>query len=107
MKKWISAGIVSLSLFACGGNAENKTEEKQPSNGKSVYEAQCVRCHGSNGKLGLSGAKDLSTTSLTPSEMIPVITNGSNGGMMPAFKEGLSETEIQAVADYIETTLKN
>ena len=108
MKNWIPAGLLLLFFASCGGNDSKKTEGgAPPSAGESVYEAQCVRCHGSNGKLGLSGAKDLTVTTLTPDEMVQVISDGAKGGMMPGFKESLSAEEIKAVADYIETTLKN
>ena len=108
MKKTILAGTLALLLAACGGKtAETGTAGKEALEGKSIYDAQCVRCHGSNGKLGLSGAKDLTVTALTPAEMVNVISNGASGGMMPSYKEVLSEGEIKAVADYIETTLKN
>lgn len=98
---------ISVFLFSCGGKQENSTSEVKPADGKSVFEAQCTRCHGSNGKLGLSGAKDLTITTLTPDEMIPVITNGRNGGLMPTFKDVLSAEEIKLVAGYVETNLKN
>lgn len=103
----IILGSISLFLFACGGNTENKTVTNPPDEGKSIYEAQCSRCHGSNGKLGLAGAKDLSITTLTPDEMIPIITHGKNAGMMPAYGNTLSADEIKAVTNYIETNLKN
>lgn len=108
MKHWIPAGLLLLCFASCGGNASEKAGgEKKPSEGKSVYEAQCVRCHGSNGKLGLSGAKDLTVTTLTPDEMVQVISDGANGGMMPSYKEALTSEEIRAVAEYVETELKN
>lgn len=108
MKKIVSAATLAILLASCGGGKSAETgTEKPETKGQSVYESQCSRCHGSNGKLGLSGAKDLSVTTLTPAEMVPVISNGSNGGMMPAFNEKLSPEEIKDVADYIEAVLKN
>ncbi len=109
MKKTIITGLSALLLAACGGNKADADKEPAaaPSAGKSVYEAQCTRCHGSNGKLGLSGAKDLTATKLSTAEMETVIAQGANGGMMPAFGEVLSADEIKATADYIETALKN
>lgn len=103
----MGAGIL-LCFASCGSGGSEKTGgADKPSAGKSVYEAQCTRCHGSNGKLGLSGAKDLSVTALSPAEMEQVIADGSGGGMMPSFKEALNADEIKAVAGYVETELKH
>lgn len=99
-------GSILLCFASCGGS-EKPGGAAKPSAGESVYEANCTRCHGSNGKLGLSGAKDLTVTTLTPAEMQQVIADGANGGMMPGYKEVLKPEEIQAVAEYIETELKN
>jgi len=109
MKKILLPSFVlaTVILSSCGGNTEKKTDEKQPLDGKSVYEAQCTRCHGSNGKMGLSGAKDLTITTFSEAEMVTQITNGSASGIMPAYKDVLSAEEIKAVANYIETNLKN
>lgn len=104
-------GIAVLALFmitSCGENVRKSTQKNEPAHpGKVVYDSQCARCHGSNGKLGMGGAKDLSVSKLIPVEMITVISYGSSAGLMPAYKDMLSEDEINAVALYIETTLKN
>jgi len=107
MKKILCAGALAILLAACGGKSAESGSGKPEAKGQAVYESQCSRCHGSNGKLGLSGAKDLSVTTLTPAEMVPVIGNGSGGGMMPAFNGQLTPEEIKDVADYIEASLKN
>ncbi len=97
---FLSAGI----LFSCGNGGKEKSDSKAI--GQETYEKQCVRCHGKDGNLGLSGAKSLSKTNLNSAEMIPIITNGSSGGIMPSYREILSEEEIKNVAQYIETRLK-
>jgi len=109
MKKILLPSLTwaTVLLSSCGGNTETKIGEKQPLDGKSVYEAQCTRCHGSNGKMGLSGAKDLTITTFSEEEMVTQIANGSSSGIMPAYKDVLSVEEIKAVANYIETNLKN
>jgi cytochrome c6 len=105
-KKLIILSVSGFILASCGGN-----EKAEPATnahaGKANYDKQCARCHGSNGKMGISGAKDLSVTKLTPAEMIPIITHGSSGGIMPAYKDVLSESQIAEVADYIEKHIKN
>jgi cytochrome c553 len=76
--------------------------------GKEIYQTSCVSCHGTDGKLCLNKACDLSTNKLTPKEQWKAIRNGTNE--MPAYPElrvmkGLTDTEIDAVVLYI-TTLK-
>ena len=52
----------------------------------------------------MSGAKDLSVTQLQHSGIVDIITNGKN--TMAAYKETLTQEQIEAVASYIETDLK-
>lgn len=73
-------------------------------NGKEIFEDKCTLCHGSNGKLGMSGAKDLSVTQLSHAGIVETVTNGKN--TMAAYKDVLSPEQINAVASYIETDLK-
>lgn len=72
--------------------------------GTTIYERKCMSCHGTDGRLSLSGAKDLSSTSKSPEELKEVIINGKNS--MPAFKDILSDEEIDAVNGYIATLKK-
>lgn len=68
--------------------------------GKSIYESKCANCHGNDGKLGLSGAKDLTASTLSHDENIAIISNGKNA--MQSFKNDLSAEQIEAVANYVE-----
>lgn len=72
--------------------------------GKEIYEEKCTLCHGNDGKLALSGAKDLSVTQLDHGGIVTIITEGKNS--MAAYKGTLSPEQIEAVASYIETDLK-
>ena len=69
--------------------------------GKVIFESKCQSCHGADGKLGLSGAKDLTQSALSPQEKIDIITNGKK--TMAAYKDQLSQEQIAAVADYVQT----
>ena len=69
--------------------------------GQDVYTKLCQNCHGADGKLMLSGAKDLSISALTKEEQILIITKGKNA--MAAYESQLSQQQIEAVATYIET----
>jgi mono/diheme cytochrome c family protein len=67
--------------------------------GKSVFEANCVNCHGADGKMGLSGSKDLTASVLSRDEMKNIILNGKNA--MAAYKDQLSDEQIESVLTYI------
>lgn len=68
--------------------------------GKQVYGNSCVTCHGADGKLGLSGAKELGATQLTAEEQKTIIRNGKNA--MPAHSQ-LTDEQVNGVVEYIAT----
>lgn len=96
-----------LLVFACG--------EKEPSNrlseGNSVtqadaqklYQMKCAICHGTDGKLMIGGAPDLSISKKSMEERIALITYGKS--TMPPQKDILTPTEIKALAVYVENFL--
>lgn len=73
-------------------------------NAKEIFEEKCTLCHGSDGKLGMSGAKDLSVTQLNHAGIAEIISNGKNG--MASYKEVLTAEQIDALSSYIESDLK-
>jgi cytochrome c553 len=81
---------------------ENKTMNMD--NAKAIYTNQCVRCHGEDGTAGVGGAKDLTTSALSTAEKENIISKGK--GLMPPFENVLSESEVKAVAAYIESFKK-
>lgn len=108
----IVLGIIFLLVTACvkpkpilpEKNPEGyKQEEAKVYSGQELYQQKCVSCHGSDGKLGVAGAKDITASMLSLDERIQLITNGKN--TMPAFGPQLSEEEIKKVAEY-SVTLK-
>jgi cytochrome c553 len=87
--------------------AENATEVKIEGetaellkNGKEIYLAECKKCHGVDGKKGLFKSPDLTQSKLNLSERVAWIKKGK--GVMPAYEEVLSETDIHAVALYLD-----
>ncbi len=80
-------------------------------NGKTVYEKNCVACHGTEGKgdgpLGkvlVPSAGDLTAAGNTSDqELLEIIQNGRPGTAMPAWKGGLSSQEMQDVLTYIRS----
>lgn len=68
--------------------------------GKIIFEAKCVLCHGSDGTLMLNGAKDLSASKLSSIEILEILSKGK--GLMPAFSEELDEKQLKALTIYVE-----
>jgi mono/diheme cytochrome c family protein len=98
-KKIGAALSLSFLLAACGDTPSNGSGATGGTlDGASVFRKYCVNCHGANGKLGLSGAKDLSVSALSLEDRVALITNGR--GLMAAYRDILSEAEIKAVAEY-------
>jgi uncharacterized membrane protein SirB2 len=70
--------------------------------GESLYRMNCSLCHGADGKLGASGAKDISTTELDVAGIKNIILNGK-GMMNPV---AVSDEQANAIADYVNGQLK-
>lgn len=71
--------------------------------GLTLYQKQCMVCHGENGDAGLAGAANLKNCVLNQTQISELLQKGK--GSMPKFNY-LSETETNAVIAYIGT-LKN
>lgn len=93
-------------LVACGESEEKahladaKTsynEEKA----ELIYTTMCAICHGSDGKLGYAGAKNLTESTLDLSARIALIKYGK--GQMTPFENRLTREEMEWVAMYIES----
>nr|WP_235838851.1 cytochrome c [Desulfosporosinus metallidurans] len=65
--------------------------------GKDVYDKNCAGCHGAAG-AGASGPV-LTSEKRTQAQVADVIKKGK--GTMPAYAGTLSDTEIQAVSQYV------
>lgn len=74
-----------------------------PAPGQALFQKNCVRCHGANGRLGLNGAHDLTRSNLNAFGRTYLVTNGL--GKMPAFSKTLTPAQIAQVVAY-SLTLK-
>lgn len=101
-------------LLACGSNSneqssiETTVESQKPlssDEAMNVYRLNCASCHGADGKLQASNAKDLSVSTLKTEEIEKIIQKGSDKGMMP-FGEILTGPEIDGLVDYVQTLRK-
>ena len=80
-------GISSyLFVTSCnsGSVSSSKAETDIPPSGKELYLENCAVCHGEDGKMGASGAKDLTVSTLSDNEVLKRINEGKNG--MPPMK---------------------
>lgn len=96
--------FASLFFFSCNKSSNQKPVKEEARitwSGKKVYETYCVACHGADGKMGFSGAKDLSITQLSYKDRETIITYGK--GVMNPFKNVITTEEIQRVAIYLDT----
>ena len=84
------------SVAGTGATAE------QPTDGKSIFTANCGSCHtladaGTTGTVG----PNLDEAKPTKDKVATQVTNG--GGAMPSFKDSLDPKQIDAVADYVSS----
>lgn len=100
MQKLILASFLSIVIIACAGK-EKSPDAAHAVDGAAIYKKYCVLCHGTSGKLGVNGSKDITISKLTKAERIELIRNGKN--TMTPFGGVLSEEEIEAVAEYTFT----
>ena len=81
------------------------TNDESLALGRSIYEANCVACHGEDGTGKVLGAADFSDLRLmggrAPRDFYLTLTQGR--GSMPAWQGRLSQDERWAVIDYLRT----
>lgn len=99
MKLFPFAGCLLASL--AGAGAAQAAPPASP--GQLLYQKNCQRCHGKDGRLGLNGAHDLTKSTLNTAGRSYMVTNGF--GKMPGFKSELTAAEVQRVVEY-SLTLK-
>lgn len=103
--------LLFSSLFAlasCAGEGKKTDDlptETPGQKGESLFINNCAACHGEDGKLGASGAKDLSISKLNEKQMKEIISNGKNA--MPPQKAILETDEnIQLVIEHVKRLRK-
>lgn len=109
MKAWLA--LVILLLFSGTSWVAAQMSRGNPNTGQSVYEQQCLRCHGS--KLDGKGpdSEDLIvrptnllspvTRSKTDWELLVAISNGVLFSPMHSFRGKLTDQQILDVLAYI------
>ena len=73
--------------------------------GKTIYKERCTTCHGGDGKLGDSGAKDLSVSKIDSAAIANIIENGKNG--MPRLGKYIyNDEEMGNTVQYVKSLRK-
>lgn len=108
MRNWSIFFLLSYFMLiqACGSDSSvstnsTPTESTATVNGKVLFEAKCVVCHGSDGRAEIGGAANLATSTLTQEATAAVIANGRKS--MRAYNQELSAEEIDSITAYIHT----
>jgi mono/diheme cytochrome c family protein len=104
LKNSILLSCFSFLLFACQETPKQQydfSSQTPAEQGASLYSMHCAQCHGEDGKLGASGAKNLSTSKLSDQNIIHIIKKGK--GAMPSMKALLeSDKNINLVLRHIK-----
>ena len=69
-----------------------------PAPGQVIFQQNCARCHGKDGRLGANGAHDLTKSNLNAFGRTYLVTNGM--GKMPAFGKTLTPAQVAQVVAY-------
>lgn len=88
-------------IIACAGKEKASSGVPNVAEGEKVYKMNCILCHGTDGKLGVNGAKDITVSKLTLEERETQIKKGKN--TMTPFEGVLTNTQIKSVAAYTMT----
>ncbi|NRA13671.1 MAG: cytochrome c [Crocinitomicaceae bacterium] len=95
--------FLALVLIGCTETpnpADDPNYKSRP--GKKIYKERCISCHGSDGKLCDSGAKDLSRSKMDSVSIVDIITDGKNG--MP--RQGryiFNDEEMSNTVQYVKS----
>jgi cytochrome c6 len=77
----------------------------------TLFKGKCAACHGDDGSgsstMGKAlGAKDLRSAEVqkqTDAQLTDIVTNGTDGGKMPAYKGKLTDDQIKGLIGYIRS----
>jgi mono/diheme cytochrome c family protein len=106
----ILAALSLLMITASYGLAEVQKKKREKGavvaetniNGSEIYALKCANCHGADGKLGFSGAADISKTAMDLATIKQTILQGK--GLMVAVD--VTDEQAAAVAAYVESEVK-
>lgn len=112
LKNSILIGLLVFGLASCGDSSSPAAETKPASDepisledAKAIYTLNCASCHGPDGTLQASNAKDLSISTMDETAVENTIRKGNDKGMMP-YEEMLSTGEIKGLVKFVQNLRK-
>jgi mono/diheme cytochrome c family protein len=101
-------GALVFTVQSCGSGgttpaadtANKNASVSASTDGQSLYTAKCTACHGADGKAGVMGAADLSSSKLEHDAACAIVKNGKN--LMKSFGSDLNDAQIDAVVKFAE-----
>jgi mono/diheme cytochrome c family protein len=102
--------LIVAGLTSCGTDSSSKNNDALPietpaEKGASLYTVNCASCHGEDGKMGASGAKDLSESRLSDKQIKKILQKGKNA--MPPMSAILeNEENMEFVIQHIKMLRK-
>jgi cytochrome c6 len=99
--------VLLFNIVACNQKSSSTDINfETTASASSLYTLHCAACHGEDGKKGISGAADLSSSKLSDKEIRNTIVNGNDKGMMP-FKDLITKpAEIDSLVSFVKTLRK-
>jgi mono/diheme cytochrome c family protein len=96
--------ILFLGLAGCSDPIEKIGDEVNSTylNGAKFYQQRCDVCHGPDGKLGVSEAKDLSISTITDKQIEKIIKRGQ-GSMPPLGYAIESDSTLIELVEHIKS----
>ena len=98
-----SYGIAEVYSKRKGIAKTETTGAAAANDGAALYTQNCSLCHGADGKLGASGASDISKSPLDVAGIKEVILNGK-GNMTPVH---VTEEQAEMIAEYVNGHIKD
>lgn len=100
-RKIFQFSFVVFFALLCAWNFSACNEQPKssgPVDAQAIFIKRCATCHGSEGNLQMSGAKNITVSQLSADEIKNQIIHGKAG--MPPFESMLTVQEIDALTAY-------
>lgn len=96
---------MALLSAGCSDASEKELSGTPIEKGGQLYQVHCIRCHGSGGRKGASGAKNLNESKLGRAQIIDIVRGGK--GVMPSYKNTIKgDSSYIWLTEYVITLRK-